>query len=67
MNLFQPHLLRGSLLALALTASVAVAAELPALPQGLSVPKSATKLPAFSLPTAGGSTVRADESGTLLA
>ena len=37
------------------------AADLPPLPQGLSAPANATKLPAFSLPTATGGTLRADE------
>lgn len=39
----------------------AIAAELPPLPQGLSAPSTPTKMPAFSLPTVAGGTVRADE------
>ena len=61
MKLIEWHRLCISFLAMALTASIAAAADLPPLPEGLSVPKSATKLPAFNLPTAGGSTVRSDD------
>jgi len=61
MKSFQWQFLRGSLFAMALTASVAVAADLPPLPQGLSAPSKATVMPAFSLPTVAGSNLRADE------
>jgi len=61
MKIFQWRPLCGALLAMALTASIAAAADLPPLPEGLAVPKSATKMPAFNLPTAIGSTVRSDD------
>ncbi len=37
------------------------AADLPPLPPGLSAPSKATKLPAFSLTTAAGGSVKADD------
>jgi hypothetical protein len=37
------------------------AADLPPLPEGLSAPSAATKMPAFNLPTASGSTARSDD------
>jgi len=61
MKSFQWQFLRGSLLAMALAASAAGAADLPALPEGLSVPKSALKMPAFNLPIATGGAIRSDE------
>jgi hypothetical protein len=61
MKPFQRGIWICSLLAIALTASVAVAADLPPLPQGLSAPAKATTMPAFNLPTAAGGHVRADE------
>ena len=47
--------------AMLLAATVAAAADLPPLPQGLSAPKTAMKLPAFKLQTATGGSVSADE------
>ena len=47
--------------ALAALAFSAAAAELPALPAGLTVPAKPVHLPAFNLATPGGGKVRADE------
>ena len=47
--------------ALAALAFSAVAAELPALPAGLTAVTKPVHLPAFSLATPAGGTVRADE------
>ena len=61
MKPFVWRLLRSLLPAFALAATAAVAADMPPLPQGLSAPAAATKLPAFNLPTASGGTVRSDD------
>ena len=47
--------------ALAALAFSAAAAELPALPAGLTAPVKPVHLPAFNLATPGGGKVRADE------
>ena len=49
------------MLAVLLTAAVAVAAELPQIPGGMAAPKSPLYLPAFNLPTASGSTIRSED------
>ena len=48
-------------MALASVISWATAAELPALPAGLTAPSKPVRMPAFNLPTPAGGTVRADE------
>ena len=48
------------LIGAALTASIASAAGLPPLPEGLSAPAKPTQMPAFNLPKADGTSVRAD-------
>lgn len=46
---------------LALTVASAVAADLPPLPQGLSVPANPIKMQAFNLPTAAGGFAKSDD------
>ena len=48
------------LIGAAMTASVASAAGLPPLPEGLTAPAKATQMPAFNLPKADGATVRSE-------
>jgi hypothetical protein len=46
---------------LASTGSLAIAADLPPLPQGLSAPAKPLKLQAFNLPTAAGGAAKSDD------
>lgn len=60
MELSGMNWLRAAVVALVTVAGGALAAE-PPLPPGLSAPKTATKLPLFSLPLVGGGSARAEE------
>ncbi len=51
----------AGLLVLSVAAAGASAADLPPLPQGLSAPAKAIRLPAFNLVTATGGSVKADD------
>lgn len=51
----------SGLLILCASALAANAAELPPLPAGLAAPATPTRTPAFSLQTAAGGTLRADD------
>lgn len=61
MSALHKRLWRGWLVALTLAASMASAADLPALPQGLSAPTKPVKLQAFNLPTAAGGMAKTDD------
>jgi hypothetical protein len=61
MNAMCQHMFRGLCLIVAAAAAVATAADLPPLPQGLTAPAKPVRLQAFSLPTAAGGSVKADD------
>ena len=61
MKLSGLRLLRAAAVAFACLGGAAYATDLPPLPQGLSVPKTATRLPAFSMPVVGGGSARAED------
>ena len=61
MNSLHKRVLRSILMAFALTVSIAGAADLPPLPQGLAAPAKAIKLQAFNLPTAAGGFAKSDD------
>ena len=61
MNALHMWVLRGWMVVFAMAASVASAADLPPLPQGLSAPVKPVKMQAFNLQTATGSVAKSDD------
>jgi hypothetical protein len=61
MNSLHKRFLRGWMMVFAMAASIACAADLSPLPQGLSAPAKAVKMQAFSLPTAAGGIAKSDD------
>ena len=61
MNPLYKRFLCGWMTVFALAASIASAADLPPLPQGLSAPAKPVKMQAFSLPTATGGITKSDD------